>query len=85
MAASPAFDSFLLKRDRSAAAAEFPASDVDKEGAALAATLADPHTALQTLLGPELTPLGAAGVPLSEQVRSWRIHTMRCRYCWDPS
>ncbi len=39
------------------------------QGAALAAKFADPMTALTTLLGPELTPLGAAGTPLSAQVR----------------
>mmetsp|Transcript_33238 Transcript_33238/g.73506 ORF Transcript_33238/g.73506 Transcript_33238/m.73506 type:complete len:629 (+) Transcript_33238:92-1978(+) len=74
IAESPAFSTFLLKREAEAVKGDFPASDVEKEGAALAAKLEDPQAALEHLLGPEVKALGTAGVPLSAQVRAITQH-----------
>lgn len=74
VSASPAFSTFLLKREAEAVKADFPATDAEKEGAALAAKLEDPQAALAQLLGPEGKALGAGEGLLSEQVKAITEH-----------
>lgn len=76
VAGSPAFSNFFLKREQAAeVAAELGApSEAEAQGAALAAKFEDPAAALTSLLGPEISPLGAGGAPLSAQVRAITEH-----------
>nr|6RD4_1 Chain 1, ATP synthase associated protein ASA1 [Polytomella sp. Pringsheim 198.80]6RD5_1 Chain 1, ATP synthase associated protein ASA1 [Polytomella sp. Pringsheim 198.80]6RD7_1 Chain 1, ATP synthase associated protein ASA1 [Polytomella sp. Pringsheim 198.80]6RD8_1 Chain 1, ATP synthase associated protein ASA1 [Polytomella sp. Pringsheim 198.80]6RD9_1 Chain 1, ATP synthase associated protein ASA1 [Polytomella sp. Pringsheim 198.80]6RDA_1 Chain 1, ATP synthase associated protein ASA1 [Polytome len=64
---SPAFSSFLLKREK--AESEVPPSELELEAAQKAAELEDPEVALRTLLGPQMEALGASDLLLSEQIR----------------
>ncbi|PNW81045.1 hypothetical protein CHLRE_07g340350v5 [Chlamydomonas reinhardtii] len=73
MSHHPALDSFLLKREKEAIKGDFPTSEVEAAGAALAAELeADPAAALKKLLGPELD--GNGGAPLSDVVAAVTAH-----------
>jgi hypothetical protein len=75
MSESPAFKTFLLKRESTdSVAAEFPATDADKQGAALAVKLEDPQAALEHVLGPELHPIGSGAFLISEQVKAITEH-----------
>lgn len=74
ISAAPAFSTFLLKREAEAVKDDFPASDVAKEGAALAAKLEDPQAALEHLLGPALKPLGSGDHTLSAQIKALTEH-----------
>lgn len=71
---SPAFGTFLLKREAEAAKGDFPVTDAEKEGAALAAKLENPEFALAHVLGPELKALGSGDALLSEQVKAITSH-----------
>lgn len=77
MSHHPALDSFLLKREKVAIQGDFPVSEMEAAGVALAKELeADPAVALERLLGPELTQ-GAgvlAGKPASEVVAAITAH-----------
>ncbi|KAG2491937.1 hypothetical protein HYH03_009670 [Edaphochlamys debaryana] len=75
MSNAPALSSFLLKRDKEAIKADFPVSELEAAGAALAKKLeADPAAALEQLLGPELGSGPLAGKPLSEVVAAVTAH-----------
>ena len=51
MSHHPALDSFLLKREKEAIKADFPVSEVEAAGVALAKELDDPSATLERLLG----------------------------------
>lgn len=68
----PGLESFLLKREKDNIAGDFPPSEAEAAGAALAAQFDDPQTALASLLGPELSLSSAQ--PLSVQVRAVTAH-----------
>ncbi|GIL91596.1 hypothetical protein Vretimale_9636 [Volvox reticuliferus] len=75
MSHHPALDSFLLKREKDAIKGDFPTSEVEAAGAALAKELeADPAAALERLLGPELQSGPLAGKPMSEVVAAITAH-----------
>ncbi|GFR50416.1 hypothetical protein Agub_g12633 [Astrephomene gubernaculifera] len=75
MSHHPALDSFLLKREKEAIKEDFPVSELEAAGAALAKELeADPSAALERLLGPELQSGPLAGKPLSEVVAAVTAH-----------
>ncbi|KXZ54748.1 hypothetical protein GPECTOR_4g818 [Gonium pectorale] len=74
MSHHPALDSFLLKRDKEAIKGDFPPSELEAAGAALAKELDDPSVALERLLGPELPSGPLAGKPASVVVAAITAH-----------
>ncbi|GLC34318.1 hypothetical protein PLESTB_000742700 [Pleodorina starrii] len=85
MSHHPAMDSFLLKREKEAIKGDFPTSELEAAGAALAKELeADPSVALERLLGPLLEGTGPlAGKPMSEVVAAVTAHKYGgCRYMY---
>ncbi|EFJ47258.1 mitochondrial F1F0 ATP synthase associated protein [Volvox carteri f. nagariensis] len=75
MSHHPALDSFLLKREKEAIKGDFPSSEVEAAGAALAKELeGDPAVALEKLLGPELQSGPLAGKPMSEVIAAITAH-----------
>ncbi|MEW5298996.1 MAG: hypothetical protein WDW36_002057 [Sanguina aurantia] len=74
LSTAPVMSSFFLRRDVQAIQDDLPPSELEVQGAELAARLEDPATAMTTLLGPELHALGAGGQLLSKQVAELTEH-----------